>query len=105
MPFSSSPGALHGKVKTGGDPVAGAPVFLENSDLEPRKRVTDTFVTRTDMRGEYRFGDLAPGNYRVLSSFEYQMPDSQTMSNAGAKLLRVESGRDVQQDLDLYLIQ
>jgi len=27
------------------------------------------------------------------------------MSNAGAKLLRVESGRDVQQDLDLYLIQ
>jgi len=103
--LSSSPGALHGKVKTGGDPVAGAPVFLENSDLEPRKRVTDTFVTRTDMRGEYRFGDLAPGNYRVLSSFEYQMPDSQTMSNAGAKLLRVESGRDVQQDLDLYLIQ
>jgi hypothetical protein len=103
--LSSSPGAVHGQVKSGGDPVAGAPVFLEPFDLEPRRRVTDTIVTRTEKDGQYRFSGLAPGNYRVLSSFEYRMPDSPTMENAGAKLVKVEEGRDVQQDLDLFVIR
>ena len=103
--LASSPGAVYGRVKAGGDPISGAPVFLEPSDLEPRKRVTDTFVTRTDTRGEYRFSGLAPGYYRVLSSFEYQMPDSETMLGAGAKSLKVDAGREAQQDLDLYVIQ
>jgi hypothetical protein len=103
--LSSSPGAVHGKVKSGGDPAAGAPVFLEPFDLEPRRRVTDTIVTRTEADGQYRFSGLAPGNYRVLSSFEYRMPDSPTMTNAGAKPVKVDEGRDVQQDLDLFVIR
>ena len=100
--LSSNAGGVHGTVKSGSEPVAGAPVFLEPVDLEPRRRVTDTFVTRTDMHGQYRFTGLAPGKYRVLSSFEYQMPDSPTMSNAGAKPVRIDEGKDSQQDLDLH---
>jgi hypothetical protein len=103
--LSSSSSALHGTVKSGSEPVAGAPVFLEPMDLEPRRRVTDTFSTRTDMRGHYQFSGLAPGNYRVLSSFEYQMPDSQTMSNASAKTVQLDSTHEGQQDLDLYIIR
>jgi hypothetical protein len=100
--LSTSPGAVYGVVKAGGDPVAGAPVFLEPFDLEPSRRVTDPFVTVTDMRGQYRFTGLAPGNYRVLSSFEFQKPDSVTMTNAESKPVRVEQGHDTQQELELY---
>jgi hypothetical protein len=73
-------------------------------DLDAQRRVTDTFVTRTDLQGQYQFTGLAPGNYRVLSSFEYQMPDSPTMSNARAIPVKVDEGHSVQQDLDLYAI-
>jgi hypothetical protein len=103
--LASNPGGVYGKVKSGSETVAGAPVFLESTDLEPQRRVMEVFVTRTDIHGQYRFAGLGPGNYRVLSSFEYQMPDPQTMLNAGAKPVKVEAGRDAQQDLDLYVIK
>ncbi len=72
--FSANPGALHGTVTDAGDPVVGAPVFIEPMDVEPARRLTDAYVTITDVRGRYHFGGLAPGHYRVLSSFsEYQI--------------------------------
>ena len=100
--LSTSPGAVYGTVKSGSEPVAGAPVFLEPFDLEPSRRVTDPFVTVTDMHGQYRFTGLAPGVYRALSSFEFQRPDSAAMTNADAKPVRVQQGHDSQQDLELY---
>ena len=101
--LSLNPGALHGVVKSGSDLVAGVPVFLEPTDLEPRKRVTNIFVTRTDDRGQYQFKGVTPGNYRVLGTFEYRMPDSPAMSNARAKPVKVDEGSDALQDLDLYV--
>jgi hypothetical protein len=103
--LASSPGALHGSVNDAGDPVTGAPVFLEPMDLEPARRVTNTYVTTTDVHGRYRFAGLAPGRYRVLSSFEYQMPDSKTMADARAKELQIDARTDIAQDLDLYVIR
>jgi hypothetical protein len=102
--LSSNPGGVHGTVKSGGEPVIGAPVFLEPVDLEPARRVTETFVTRTDIHGQYHFTGLAPGNYRVLSSFEYLTADSATMSAAGARPVKIENASDLQQDLDVYVI-
>jgi len=102
--LSGSPGAVYGTVKSGGDPVIGAPVFLEPVDLEPARRVTQTFMTRTDVHGQYRFSGLAPGNYRVLSSFEYLNVDPTTMSQAAAKSVVVETNHDLHQDLDLFAL-
>ncbi len=102
--LSGSPGAIHGTVKSAGAPVIGAPVFLEPVDLEPARRVTDTFATRTDVNGQYRFNGLAPGNYRVLSSFEYVKVDPAIMSQAAAKQVIVENTHDLQQDLDLFML-
>lgn len=79
-------------------------MFLEPSDLEPRRRVTETFVTRTDMHGQYQFDGLASGNYRILSSFEYKVADSAAMSKARATPIVVDAGHTLQQDLDLYSI-
>ncbi len=101
--LSSNPGSVHGTVKSSDQAVAGAPVFLEPSDLEPARRLSETFVTRTDIQGQYQFTGLAPGNYRLLATFEYSAADSAIMSNARAKSVRVESARDSQEDLDLYV--
>jgi hypothetical protein len=103
--FSSNPAALHGTVTDAGDPVVGAPVFIEPMDVEPERRLTDTYVTITDVHGRYHFGGLAPGHYRVLSSFEYQMPDSKIMVEANAKELHLDPHSDLSQDLDLYVIR
>jgi Carboxypeptidase regulatory-like domain len=101
--LASTPGAVHGTVKSSGQAVVGAPVFLEPSDIEPARRLSETFVTRTDIQGQYRFTGLAPGNYRLLASFEYSSADSTIMSIARATPIIIESGGDSQQDLDLYV--
>ena len=102
--LSGSPGAVHGTVRSSGVPIIGAPVFLEPVDLEPARRITDAFTTRTDVLGQYRFSGLAPGNYRILSSFEYVRVDSVIMSQAAAKQVIVETTHDLQQDLDLFAL-
>jgi hypothetical protein len=103
--LSRSPGALHGAVKSAGEPAIGAPVFLEASDLPVNKRPIEMRVTRTDMRGQYHFYGLAPGAYRVLSSFDFQMPDPLDMTAANARTVRVEEGQELQAELDLYVVR
>lgn len=100
--LSGGPGEMHGVVKSFSDPVMGAPVYLEGYDPETRTRVTDLRVVRTDIHGLYRFQGLAPGIYRVLATFEYQMPDTASMEFAAAPQVRVEAHSDLQMDLDLY---
>lgn len=97
-------GSVHGIVKTLGDAVVGTPVHLEAYDPVSRRRVMDLQTTRTDLRGAYRFDGLAPGNYRVLATFEYQAPDGVAMDQAGARQVQIEARSDLQLDLDLYTL-
>jgi hypothetical protein len=102
--LASGPGSIHGKVAGNGqDAVAGAPVFLEAWDPAQKARVLDLRTTRTDVEGQYYFAGLAPGVYRVLSSFEFQEPDAGAMETA--KSIAVEPGKDFVQDLDLYVVR
>ncbi|HTX34956.1 MAG TPA: carboxypeptidase-like regulatory domain-containing protein [Bryobacteraceae bacterium] len=102
---SSGPGAIRGTVKSGGDAVAGVPVYLEGYDTATHARITDLRTTRADARGQYAFGDLAPGTYRILGTFEYVAPDVQTMDLAGAQLVTVDPHGELALDLDLYVIR
>jgi hypothetical protein len=54
------------------------------------------------MRGNYRFDGLPPGDYRVLSTYEYASPDSNAFDIAQASSLRIESSTNPQVDLALY---
>ncbi len=101
--LSASPGAVHGAVNYSSQSVAGVPVFLEPYDLESTKRIAQVFMTRTDARGQYRFNGLAPGQYRLLGTFEYRSPDSEEMEAARSIMVKIEETRDLQQDLDLYV--
>jgi protocatechuate 3,4-dioxygenase beta subunit len=104
--LSSSPGRLHGTVTTSGhEPVPGAPVYLESYDVDARQRLTDLREVRTDIHGQYQFFGLAPGNYRLVGTFEFLSPDSATMESASPKTVQIEEGRDTPLDLDLYVIR
>ena len=99
--LSATPGAVRGRVTgPGREPAAGVPVYLEALDSSTRRRVKDIQVTHTDAHGQYRFTDLAPGNYRVLSSFDFEAGDG-PLEMRGARLLKVDESRDSIQDLDL----
>jgi len=104
--LSSKPATLSGTVKnSGGDAVAGIPVFIEPYDLDPRKRLAAIRATRANAQGQYGFGGLAPGVYRVLGTFEYQMPDSSEMAAALAKTVKVEEGSNAVLDLEEFAIR
>jgi protocatechuate 3,4-dioxygenase beta subunit len=104
--LSSNPGVVRGVVNgTNGQPVAGAPVYLEPYDAQARKRVGDPRVAHTDLQGKYQFYGLPPGEYRILGTFEYQLPDAGAMDAAGARIVRVEEARETAVDMELYVLR
>ena len=103
--FSSGTASLRGSVTDTGNPAVGAPVFIEPVDLEPERRITPCYVTNTYVHGRFQISGLTPGRYRVLSSFEYQMPDSKIMIDAAARDLQVDARTDAAVDLTLYVIR
>ena len=103
--LAAQPGAVHGIVTgPGHQPAAGAPVYLEQYDLEQRKRLNDVRSTRTDTRGQYHFYGLVPGDYRLVSTFEFRVPDAEMIDGARPVSIRVDERQDLSEDLDLYVI-
>ena len=101
--LSNSPGSVHGAVMLGTQQALGAPVFLESSEIEPGHRFKEPFMVRTDTRGQYQFSGLAPGEYRLLATFEYQSPTAAEFDLARAVTIKIEEARDLQKDLDLFV--
>jgi hypothetical protein len=100
--MSNGPGSISGIVKAGGAPAPGAPVFLEGYDDRSHARVGELRGARTDAHGAFHFSDLAPGTWRLLSTFEYRAPESEDMDRAGAASVAVTARSDRQVDLDLW---
>jgi hypothetical protein len=99
--LSNRPVSVSGVVTTGGKPVAGAAVYLELYDPELPNPRLQLIEGRSDAQGNYRFGGLAPGHYRVLSSFDFDPEDRFAMDRAAALSLR--EGDNATQDLTLAL--
>ena len=102
--LSSRPAGVQGKVSgTGNEPVIGAPVFLEAIDPTLHKRLKELAGARTDARGIYQFTGLPPGTYRLLSTFEFDDPDPETMEAARARTVTLTEGKVEPCDLDFYV--
>jgi hypothetical protein len=102
--LSSKPAGVHGRVLgSGNEPAAGAPVWLEAIDANTRKRLWEPARTLTDAHGEYRFAGLSPGTYRLLSTFDVDDPDEETMEAARPKEVVLQEAAAATQDLALYI--
>ncbi len=101
---STGPGGVHGQVAgVVREAVAGAPVFLEPIDGQSGRRVGDLRIAICDARGQYHFYGLAPGEYRILATFEYQSPDADAMARSG-KRITVRENSDADVALDLFVL-
>jgi hypothetical protein len=100
--LSTGQGTIHGVVKSSGSLSGGAPVFLEGWDPVTRKRLIELRETRADMRGNYSFSSLAPGDYRIVATYEYASPDPGAFDATGAQPLRIEVNTNPTLDLELY---
>ena len=94
--------AISGVVKQNGEPVLGAPVFLEAWDPAARSRLVELVPARADLHGAFQFEGLPPGTYRIFSSFEYGRPDSEAFDLAGALSVQVDAHQSITKDLELY---
>jgi hypothetical protein len=104
--LSNKPSTVRGLVSTNGhEPVPGAPVFLEPWDAMNRKRLGEPRTVRSDQYGKYELIGLAPGTYRLVSTFEYLNPEAMDIDNMLPRTITVEEGRDQQQDIDLFVIR
>ena len=103
--LSRSCATIVGKVKNAnGDGAAGVPVFVEPYDLAPRKRIEQALRVETDTKGQYSVSGLAPGVYRLLASFDYQVLNADQMDEAQALKVTVEEGARVTLDLEEFVI-
>jgi hypothetical protein len=104
--LSSAPATIGGTVKNAnGETVAGVPVFIEAYDMDPGKRLEPMRSVVADSKGQYKFGGLAPGGYRLLASFDYATPDSAQLEETNAKTVKVEEGGRAVLDLEEFVIR
>jgi protocatechuate 3,4-dioxygenase beta subunit len=77
-------------------------VYLERLDRDTQGRLGELRRGLTDAQGGYRFPSLAPGTYRLVSSFDFDDPDGRTMESARPRTVVVREGEDITVELDLY---
>jgi uncharacterized surface anchored protein len=93
--LSSTPGTISGVVSTAGNPVAGAPILLQN------ETGTQVWAVRADPQGNYRIGGLAPGNYSVAAGFDLDMSGASATRQKAT--VSVAEGNTTTQALELVL--
>lgn len=97
----SGAGAVRGTVKD----APYAPVYLEAYDPATRQRVGELWIARADAQGRYRFENLGPGPYRLMATFEYLAPDTETIDLANPASITVDAHGVVSKDIDLWVIR
>ncbi len=103
---SNRPAALLGKVLDArNEAVAGVPVYAERYERDNHRRAGEVRTARTDARGEYRFEGLVPGHYRLVSTFDFDEPDEETMEAARPATITVKEAERSALDLKLYDIE
>lgn len=99
--LSDKPASISGTVSSPSKSVVGAPVFLELVNPNVTELVVQSWEVRADPQGKFAFHGLAPGTYRVVSSFEVEHDDPLARDRAATITLR--EGDAITQPLDLVL--
>ena len=94
---------IAGTVKSENLPIAGAPVFLWPLTEAARRSLGGTRQVFSDTSGKFRFEGLPPGDYRLLTTFDYQAVDLDLLEEARALTLRLDPSQTASVDLPLWV--
>jgi hypothetical protein len=79
--------------------VIGAPVFLQRLNPNATELAVQSWNVRADAQGRFTFQGLAPGSYRVMSSFDLDFEDPVARDRAVKVTLRESDA--IQQALEV----
>jgi len=99
--LSAKPASLSGVASSLGKTVIGAPVFLELVNPDAPELATQSWLVRADPQGNFVFEGLAPGVYRLMSSFYFDYEDPIARDKAVTVTLR--EGDAITQPLEMIL--
>jgi len=80
--LSANPASISGIVTSASQPIIGAPVFLELINPDSPELALQSWTGRADAQGNFSFTGLAPGTYRLMSSYEMTFDDPLARSKA-----------------------
>lgn len=85
--------SISGVVVKEGEAIAAAPVFLWPVSPAAWRSIGGARQMRADKQGRFRFDGLAPGDYRLMSSYDFREVDEDAMALAAPGTLRLDSGQ------------
>jgi len=97
--LSAKPASISGLVTSASQPVIGAPVFLQLVNPAAPELALQSWNARADAQGNFTFTGLAPGTYRLMSSYDVDFDDP--VGRSGAAALTLHEGDAVTQPLEM----
>jgi hypothetical protein len=97
--LSAKPASISGVVTLDSRPVIGAPVFLQLVNPDSPELSLQSWSARADPQGNFTFAGLAPGSYRLMSSYDVDFDDPIARRNAATLILH--EGDAVTQPLEM----
>ena len=97
--LSAKPASISGAITSSSQPIVGAPVFLQLINPDAPELALESWNARADAQGNFSFTGLAPGSYRLMSSYDVDFDDPLARSKAVAVTLH--EGDTVTQPLEM----
>jgi hypothetical protein len=97
--LSAKPASVSGVVTSASAPIIGAPVFLQLVNPEAPELALQSWTARADAQGNFTFTGLAPGAYRLMSSYDVDFDDP--LARSKAVMLTLHEGDAVTQPLEM----
>jgi hypothetical protein len=97
--LSDKPASVSGLVTSASQPVIGAPVFLQLINPDAPELALQSWTGRADAQGNFTFTGLAPGAYRLMSSYDVDFDDP--LARSKAVMLTLHEGDAVTQPLEM----
>ena len=97
-----SAASMGGVVTREGQGVPAAPVFLWPVTEAARRSLGGARVVRTDGAGRFSFAGLAPGDYRLMSSYDFREVDEDAMLVAAPTVIRLGAGQAEKVELTIF---
>ena len=99
---ASGAGSITGRVTASGTAMPGAPVFLWPVAPAVRRSIHGPKIAYANIDGQYLFEGLAPGEYRLMSSFDYREVNEAVLEEARAVSVSLRDSQQAASDLTLY---